>query len=383
VRVRARIVRSQPWRSFVTAVALTYASGALFAALPWFDEWLRGYAWDNRLTYALEHAIDTDAMIVVLVGFLLAAIVPWLVMFWRPRARDVEALPGRDVRLGATTFRRSEVTGLSVAPDGRGVSVAIGRGHRTTFVEVDRMEDAKRFAGALGKRFPIDGALRHRLPRGSFVVVQALFTGIDVLYALLLFAIVASSGWIDATFSYDVMPAFLAGGGALTALTILLVVLRVRRPIALSWDASRATEPARKLDASPLERHVARHLASRLTADPDAPRVRIDLLERRGEPTEVWLTRVDGLKKADAYRGDAFPKDVLWDLVGDEKLGVDARVAAGRLLAVRDREARDGIEAAVHDQEVRARIAAVLDDVPAEEAAEKLDAVGPLFRVER
>jgi hypothetical protein len=107
--------------------------------------------------------------------------------------------------------------------------------------------------------------------------------------------------------------------------------------------------------------------------------VRIDLLERGDRDTKAWLAHVDALQKGDAYRGDSLPKDALFEVVANDKLTIDVRVAAGRLLARRDGESGRAITKDVTAGEVKTRIAAVLEG-DADTAADTLDVVGPLFK---
>lgn len=299
-------------------------------------------------------------------ALVLAAIVPFSVLLWRPRARPCEIDEGV-VRVGRHVFRAESVTGFSVAPDGHGVSVAIGSGAQTTFLEVDTMNDARLIATALKKRFPADGELHLTLPRQSPSVVVTLFSVCALALAVMLPPY--------ASFR-DALAPFWGGMIELAFLLAFLAIGRMRNPMKLRWGTAAQVEPARALDRSPIERHVQRHAQARLTAPPAAPRVRVDLLAQGGDSVADWLARVDRLDRAGGYRGEAAPTELLFETVRDDNAPVDVRLAAARLLKVRDGEDRIRIADAVTDADIRARILAVTDDDP--EGA--LDAVGPLFR---
>lgn len=71
---------------------------------------------------------------------------------------------------------------------------------------------------------------------------------------------------------------------------------------------------------------------------------------------------------------------MLFEVVADEKLAIDVRVAAARLLARRDGESASAITAGIGDAEVKTRIDAVLATDSADDDDDALDAVGPLFK---
>jgi hypothetical protein len=379
--VRARVVPGQAFRSFVASVGLTYLAGAMSVSLEGVHRWLwerfpnGAHVWVSDPGWS-ELPAGRDGRLasgVVVAACIAAAVVPWLLMFWPTRAREVEEGDG-EVRIGPTRIAACDVTGASVAPDGRGASVAIGRGDTATFLELDRIEDARRLLGTLGRRFPTDGRVAHRLPRGSAVFVQAIFAAIAILFAG--FAAATLGAW-----QWEMLEVPLGAAPAFFVLTLPLVILRGGKPIPVAWDRATELNPTRALDRSPLERHIRRHLEGRLREDPDAPRVRVDLLQRGGgESSKAWLARIDALRSADAYRGESLPKDVLFEIVADEKLAIDVRVAAARLLSRRDGESAEAIARGIEAEEVRTRLLAVLADDEASAAADALEAVGPLFK---
>jgi len=72
-------------------------------------------------------------------------------------------------------------------------------------------------------------------------------------------------------------------------------------------------------------------------------------------------------------------KDVLWETLGDDGAPVDARMAAARVLRRRHGEEARALVRVVDDHDVRARVAAALEDQH-EEVEEHLERLGPLFR---
>ncbi|MBX3229202.1 MAG: hypothetical protein KIT84_18730 [Labilithrix sp.] len=209
------------------------------------------------------------------------------------------------------------------------------------------------------------------LPRQSPVLAVAMFSLVAVVYALLFpLYYYASDARIEGLWFI---------GGFLSLLLAVLVVLRTRAPMELRWGVTRAMGAARRLDRSPIERHVRRHLKERLTVAPAPPRVRVDLFARRDESVTAWLGRIDALDRGEGYRGESAPRELLFETVADAHAPIDVRLAAARVLRVRDRESPERIAGATSDEDVRVRIAAVtVDDATA--AAAELEEVGSMFR---
>lgn len=368
--MRARVIQRRHVKTIASSIVGFYGAMAVsIGAVPglWMpsDVWLLGRAaedaaWGHALAVARICAIGSSVALVI------AAIAPYFVLAWRPRASECTIAEGH-VKVGIHSFHADAVTGFSVAPDGHGVSVALGIGDQTTFLEVDTMNDARLIATALKKRFPADGELRLTLPSQSPSLVVAMFSFVALVLAGLLPFFTGFSEGLIMIWSNTI---------TLTVLLAILVIMRTRKPMKLSWGTATQIEPTRTLDRSPIERHVRRHERARLTAPPVAPRVRVDLLAQGNDSVGEWLKRIDALDRAGGYRGENAPSELLFETVKDDHAPIDVRLAAARLLKVRDNEDRMRIADTVTDADIRARILAVTDEHPEAALAE----VGPLFR---
>ena len=317
---------------------------------------------------------------------LLAGIGPWLSWPLRGRSMAVTCAPGA-VRAGDLTIEAGDVTALHIARAKRGHSVAIARGSRLVFLEVERIGEAEEIAAALNVPVTPFGTLGLRRPARWAARVQQVLAVAALAFGPL---------YLLATRGLDPMPGgwgkALFGIGGVATSWLSLAVLAARR-----LAATRAVAIA----TGPWDAHVALHLAESARTDLDAVRSIDERREQateqaqqaaRDEPTRVanlgrgedrvaaWLARLDAIpSEGHAYRGDALRKDVLWETLGDAGAPVDARMAAARVLRRRYHEEEQALVRVVDDGDVRLRVAAALEEQH-EEAEERLERLGPLFR---
>lgn len=299
-----------------------------------------------------------------------AALSPWLATRSGGARVRVACEAGR-VAAGALSIEASSVTGLSIAAGERGFSVAVARGPRVAFFEVERRSDATRIARALGASGTWFGTVP--LPEASrlFAAIQGVTGVVLVAAAALYFA--GAMGWADS--SKELWGAT-GVAGALVATALLTArrllphqALAVRRA---AWDRHVALHEAagRFARSGPADDEADRdHEAAER-----APRA----LARGDEPLAAWLARVDALPAdGGAYRA-AMKRDDLWQTLGDAAAPADARIAAARLLRRRHGEDEGLLVRVVEDADVRVRVEAAIDED--DDAVERLERLGPLFR---
>lgn len=294
----------------------------------------------------------------------LAGIGPWIAWTRRGHATDVRIGEGRIVA-GDTCIEASDVTGVSIAEGARGQSIAIARGTKITFLEVERAEDAALIATALGAPSTPFGSVPLQPARRLLALWQAMLTSVTLVCAPLYW--LAATGHMDS----DGKALFGITGVGAAGLSLALLVLRRLAP-------SQAVAIAR----GAFDAHVALHTgAAPVTpARSEPPKTRIATLERGDEPVAAWLARIDALPgEAHAYRGGGLEKDVLWETLGDDHARVDARMAAARVLARRHAEEEQALVRVVADADVRVRVEAALEEEQ-EEAERRIETLGPLFR---
>lgn len=322
-----------------------------------------------------------DHSVYVMVALLIAwgGIAPWLAWTRRGRSADVRC-DGASVTAGTERIEAKDVTGLAIAHGARGSSVAIARGPRVAFMEVERREDAARIAESLHAALP--------RPKIELSVTSRWLAALQALLSL--WALVAAPLYYHAAMrgtlwlgQVDGKPLF--GIGGVVAAEVALVLLVVRRlwrgnAVAIgrgAWDAHvalhRSAGAAERTETAGMQAGVAaEELAAHTT--------RIGTLARGDERVGAWLARIDALpSEQHAYRGDAVKKDVLWDTLGDAGAPVDERMAAARVLRRRFDEGERALVGAVVEPEVRERVEAALDEHQ-EDAERRIEALGPLFR---
>lgn len=311
--------------------------------------------------------------VVVATAILAAGLAPFFA--WGVRGRTVGVRVGEGtVDVGGETIRAADVTSLSVARGAHGRSIAIARGKRTIFVEVERAEQADRIARALGVE---------RLPHGEMTLrpssrALAFFQGLAALVGVVCGPMYLLSVTLLEGTLHDGKELYGLTGVAAAALSAAILLARRLLP-----------HQAIALRRTPFDTHVAMHLAEAESlrgehAPPDADHAtRIAphaALVRGEEPVAAWLARLDGLPRdGHAYRGDATSRDVLWDTLGDGAAPVDARMAAARLLTRRHGEDERAVVRVVADPDVRVRVEAALEEEE-DEAERRLMRLGPLFR---
>lgn len=299
------------------------------------------------------------------------AIFPWLTV--RASGAEVRVrIEEGAVHIGdEEPILAGELTGLSIAKAERGVSLALARGKRLVFLELERRADAARVAKALGIETSWFGSIAFPEASRLLAAMQAILA-----LALLVAAPLYFMGTVGALPS-GAKPLFgtICVVGALAS-ALLLTVRRLVPNQALSmrravWD-----------------RHVALHEAEGRFAEhgkvEEAPESRgPSLLARGDESRAAWLARLDALPaERGAYRGEALKRDVLWETLGDTASPVDARVAAARILK-RCHEAETGalVRVVADDPDVRVRVeTAIDDDLDDEDVAIQLERLGPIFR---
>lgn len=302
------------------------------------------------------------------------AIFPWLTV----RASGTEArvrLEEGKVEIGEHAIRAGDLTGLSIANAERGVSLALARGKRLVFLELERRSDAVRVAKALGVERSWFGSIV--LPETSrlLAAMQAI-----IALALLVAAPLYFLGATGAV-SSGAKPLFgtICVAGTLVS-ALLLTARRLLPNQALSmrraaWDRHVALHEA--------EGRFAAHAKIEPRVEEGAEARGPSLLARGDESRAAWLARLDALPaERGAYRGEALKRDVLWDTLGDAASPVDARVGAARILKRRHEALPDALVRVVADDpDVRVRVETAIDDtLDDEDVALQLDRLGPIFR---
>lgn len=290
------------------------------------------------------------------IALLATAVLPVALLRYRPRKIELN-----EGDLEATAF--------SVAPQGTGFSVALATKTGIRFLEVDTLDDAKRLAKAHGLEFPSHGELVVPLPRQTPGYVVGFFSLVALAFASFMPMYAESAGVPHEVIWLALVVWVIAGP----------LMLRLHRPMQVAWGGGAARDPERILQLTPYEDHVRCHLESRLMEDPAPPRVRVHLLAQGTDSLAAWLTRIDALAKQGGYRGDAESRAALEETVADATVAIDIRMAAARLLHVREGIPAATIAARIEAPDVRTRIEGALLESP-DEAAGELTAQGPLFR---
>lgn len=317
---------------------------------------------DDLVFQRLPSPPSTLEYALVGVAMLLGAVGPWLARPARSRLSFLR-LESRALVLGTRRIAADDVEAVSLATAHRGTSVGLRLREGLLFLEVERASDARRVIDALGKSpEPIWGVGKAPAAWGQVAVLQV---ATSVMTALFAFLHQAATILPDAAIGAK---AFGVPAVVLAALSFVVLARRVASGARLSFAKDSALDVHARLHASEREHDVG--------VGERGP------LVRREEPTAAWLARLDAAASAgSAYRGDVPARDALVETLGDEAARVDERMAAARLL-----KRRHGVEAQelvriVVDPEVRVRVEAALEEDV--DAAERIDALGPIFHVRR
>lgn len=324
----------------------------------------------------------------------------------RPRVARIAVEKGAVVVDGRRIERR-RVDGVLVAPAARGASVAIDEDGDVLFLEVDRDEDARAIARALGtsEGAGIVGlAIPARWPTVATRVLAALGPLACVLYVL------GARG--DFPGGKEVWGSVSLAIGVLQSL-LFLFGHRVRSHLGLaprgvivdgrthSGKDVRVVDgegPARietpsgavTMQRSPVTAHAMLHVAEALrdvAADDEAPaeaptpppEERNRLGVQAGESVSAWLARLDAWSARPVgaiYRADLPSADELAGTVADAATPLDVRLGARRLLLKHPEGAR--VRVAVEDADVQARLDAIAE-AEAADAEDRLAELGPMF----
>lgn len=320
---------------------------------------------DLLLTHLLQPPhVTAYAFVALLIG--LSGVGPWLARRHSGSTMNVRCEPGV-VRAGRLAIHAADVTALHIATGARGRSVAIARGTKIVFLEVERASDALRIAEALELPRTPFGELRLRPASRALAAAQALLTVLAVAFGPLYFA--------AAVYGYDPIAGMsgkgIFGVGGVAASWFALALLVVRRFVPAQALAMRS---------GAWDAHVALHQRHAAEAATDgAEPSRVANLARGDEPIGAWLGRIDAIpSESHAYRGAAMNKEMLWATLGDDGAAVDARMGAARVLRRRHGEHAAALVRVVDDRDVRVRVDAALEEQG--EAEERLERLGPLFR---
>ncbi len=310
-----------------------------------------------------SHFVEVGPLgaLAVALAMALAGIGPWLAR--RAPARTAKIVLGQGAaQIDAEHVLAIDVTGFSVAEAARGYSIAIARGARVLFVEVERIGEAVALARALNlpsTRFGTIPSPQTRVARRKFQIgltSALLFTAWNYW----------ACWWTDAFLGGDKSLYGIVGIVLAHVATVLVAIGVTPGPLLGSkglWEAHHALH----LDPEKVARAEA--AASRLEKHSE--------LERGAEPVATWLGRVDAMPALPgAYRGSHAKKDVLWETLNDGAAATSARVAAARVLGRAFGEEGASLVRVVNDPELRVRVEAALED----DAAERLEELGPLFR---
>lgn len=312
--------------------------------------------------------------VVVAIAAAGGAVFPWLTV----RASGVEGrvrIAEGAVEVGEHRIRAGDLTGLSIAKAERGVSLALARGKRLVFLELEHRADAARIAKALGIETSWFGSIA--LPETS-----RLLAAMQAVVALALL-VAAPLYFLGATGALSSGAKPLFGTICVAGTLISALLLTARRLV---------PNQALSMRRAAWDRHVALHEAEgRFAAHGKVEQSAEDAAETRGPPLlargdesrAAWLARLDALPaERGAYRGEALKRDVLWDTLGDASSPVDARVAAARILKRRHEALPDALVRVVADDpDVRVRVETAIDDtLDDEDVAHQLERLGPIFR---
>lgn len=320
---------------------------------------------DDLFFHLLPPPITLDYALVG-VAMLLAAIGPWLA---RPTSSRLSALrlePGALV-IGKRRISADDVEAVSIAEAHRGTSVGLRLRRGVVFLEVERVADAQRVIDALGKTPEALGSLpKAHGGWGEVAIAQGTISVTTLIFALLY---QAATTMPDAPFGSKALG---IPGVVFAVLSLLVLVVRVMSGSRLSLAKDCA-----------LEAHARLHAGNGVEGEaPGARAFEADPLVRRDEPTAAWLARLDAAaSQKSAYRGDVPARDALVATLTDEAAQVDARMAAARLLKRRHGSTDEELVRVVVDPLVRVRVEAALDDD--DDAAERIDQLGPVFQVRR
>jgi len=316
----------------------------------------------------------------VAAAIVLAGVAPWLAWTRRGEAVMVKVEPGAVV-IGEARITRADVTGLSVARAARGRSVAIARGERVTFLEIEREEDASRIAAALSGPALVGRSLASMPePSRALAGLQAIVSFAGLFFGPMYFLATV----LKEEYGHNGGKA-LYGVGGLVATFLALLVLAVRRlssrqAVAVrrgAWDAHVALhrEAAESGSGSGSQSSVDDRERER-----EAPPLAARALARGDEPVRAWLARLDAAPdEGHVYRGDAVKKGTLWETLGDEGAPADARMAAARVLTRRHGTPKQDLVRVVADPDVRVRVEAAMEDED-DDAERRIEELGPLFR---
>lgn len=353
--VRARVLRADERRSLAWAVALGGGLGVAYML-----------AFQSPHSFALARHVCATLMLLWLAG-------PWLLFRARERVVDAVARPdGLEVAGVGLTPRG---TAVSVARATRGYSLALAARDGLVFLEVEHLAEARRLLRALGAPWPGQGVLERRVPRLDLRFASGSASGVGIASALGYLLTLDTPGHENGLLAIALFMAILASLG-------FVLDPRMRRRVRWSAEAD-VVEGAEGVTfgKSPVERHTALHVASRLgaTEEEASPAARVRVLSRGEETTREWLARVDAIatRSDGAYREGTPGRDELELLLDDESGPADARLAAARVLARRHGEDASRLRARF-EPDLAARLDAVLREDPTS-AAEELDARGPDF----
>lgn len=324
------------------------------------------YTWKAQQIAEQTVVVSSVLLAVVMVGLLVAAILPWVLVRGRNRAAAVRLGDGT-VRVGTTTV--THVTAASLAPDGDGVSVALQTPEDVVFLELDSIADARRVFRAARARFPRFGTPEHVLPHRDPAFPLRVCS---------LACFVSAFTWGIAYF----IPAFTPEALCLLALGTLaagtLSALRARPLDVVEIRRSTRAWPYRAWTT--FGRHLEKHVMAGLEDDVPVANATAERLARGDEDIASWLQRVDALQET-GYREAAPPRADLEALLVDPMSSLDIKLAAARLLKRREGEPAQEILARIADDEVRARVHVVLED-DVDDAAQGLQRRG-MYRSDR
>ena len=296
---------------------------------------------------------------------------------WRPRPWVTTAtVRGRTLHLGRRKIRFGHMLGVKVARGRRGFSVAIGERWRGgQFLEIERELDARRLFEQLDVTWPGTPACTFAVRGDLSRSIQQLVGTIGIVSALSYAVAIGGLGAPDLNAFFG-LPAVLAG--------ILASVLFLGQPFMRNVVRLGEQRPVEGRDA--VKDHLRLHQTSAESAtapagleDSAGPHVR--LLDQGKETTRAWLERIDAVARSgDAYRSDAPTAEELRQIVESDAAPAQARLGALRLLAHRHGGAPDDLrDRMANDLGRRVRIV-LAPDANLDDAADELEALGPVFR---
>lgn len=320
------------------------------------------------------YSYGSERYLVVGLSLALWALGPML--GWRRRPQVAQAtVSAQGLRVGDVLVPPGAAAQLAKGRRGASVALGWGAGDGAMF-EVASMSDAR---ALLAKAHAVEGrpvALKLRYDKLRWLT--SLVGGLGVMCGIGYAVTVGVMHQTDLKGTFGLPGLCLA----VAASFLFLIAQLARQTVVVGAPGS--GDATTGIVARHLELH-SRHqlmnqaeLAADATSGLDAAPPRVRVMVRENEPTHAWLARIDGTGAAgEGYRGLAPSREELSSVLADGTARADLRLAAARVLVRQHGEKPETVVLAM-DAQLRGYARLALDE-DAEQAAERMDALGPLF----